>query len=446
MNFKYVNLPDGHGLDDQHLKFLELFDNALVGLKEGVSDKKDIDTIKEEFKKEMADMKNNFDYVKMQEQINEVFARLEGSAPIYTEQQAKEKELHLNNKWIKSMLKKDKEGMEKAVMELKTTVWPAHVLHTGSNSEIDGGVDSQGGYLIPELFLAEVNRFALLGGIARRDMRYLPFSGPGNERKIPTLLGNVTVGWVDEGETKPKTKPTFALVTQELKVLAAMVIMTEEITEDSAINLVTLCSQLIGEAIAVEEDRVFLAGDATDPFLGVINALGTTPAVLAAGLVGTDLRPEHLLAMTVLLTETAVPGSSFYMHREIFAALRAYRSDAVVADDRRGNYLVQSPTGSTPGSIWGYPVVLSDQLPDWDDIQDADEPVLFFGNLGRTCVYGDKMGIRVKLLDQATVTDSDGNLINLAERDMLALRVHKRVGYVPVLPAGICVLHTGPVS
>jgi hypothetical protein len=49
-------------------------------------------------------------------------------------------------------------------------------------------------------------------------------------------------------------------------------------------------------------------------------------------------------------------------------------------------------------------------------------------------------------LDQASVYDADGTLINLAERDMLALRVHKRVGYVPVLPDGIAVLSTGAAS
>ena len=70
----------------------------------------------------------------------------------------------------------------------------------------------------------------------------------------------------------------------------------------------------------------------------------------------------------------------------------------------------------------------------------------FFGNLQKTCVYGDKQGLRVKMLDQASLYDTNGTLINLAEKDMIALRVHKRVGFVAVLPAGIAVLSTGATS
>jgi HK97 family phage major capsid protein len=77
---------------------------------------------------------------------------------------------------------------------------------------------------------------------------------------------------------------------------------------------------------------------------------------------------------------------------------------------------------------------------------DPDLPFLIFGNLQKCVVYGDKQGLRVRVLDQASVYDDNDNLINLAERDMIALRVHKRVGYVIVLPLGIAVLTTGPVS
>ena len=49
------------------------------------------------------------------------------------------------------------------------------------------------------------------------------------------------------------------------------------------------------------------------------------------------------------------------------------------------------------------------------------------------------MGIRTKILTEASLTDSTGDKINLAEHDMIALRAYKRVGYVPVLPDGIAV-------
>jgi len=48
------------------------------------------------------------------------------------------------------------------------------------------------------------------------------------------------------------------------------------------------------------------------------------------------------------------------------------------------------------------------------------------------------------MLDQATITDTDGETaINLAEQDMVAMRFVERVGYVLALPEGIAVLKTG---
>jgi HK97 family phage major capsid protein len=88
--------------------------------------------------------------------------------------------------------------------------------------------------------------------------------------------------------------------------------------------------------------------------------------------------------------------------------------------------------------LWGYPVELTDALPSYSAAA-ADEVFAFFANLQKTCVYGEKMGIRTKILTEASLTDTNGDKINLAEQDMIALRAYKRVGYVPVLPDGIAV-------
>jgi len=464
--FKHIKLPDEHSFDDDHLAFLETIDKAFVQAIEKSINKEDLETAKTELQEKLDEHKNSFKYDEIMEHINAAFKEMEkirAEKPTIDKEEKEAKERSLNNKWIRAFLHKDREGIkavEKEMKELEQKTELEPVLHTGAGSDMLSTDQSQGAYLIPELLLAEVNRFVISGGVARREMRYLPFSGAGNSRYIPTLLTNVTVDWIGEGEAKPKTKPVTSRVEQTLETVAAMVIMTEEILEDSIVDLTSLCGQLLGEAIAAEEDNQFFAGVGA-PWTGIINNPNVVGLALAATVGPIDMRPESLLAMTVAIPEGAVPGSKFYMNRQVWAALCARRSDAVAAGDSRGVFLVQTPGESSPGQIWGFPVVLTESMPsvadlyDVEDINDFepgdddvenDEPFIIFGNLQKCCVYGDKQGIRVKLLDQASVYDENNELINLAEQDMYALRVHKRVGYVCVLPTGICVLSTGAAS
>ena len=457
--FKNIQLPDDHGFDEGALKLLMKLDEALVKSKEGITEKKDLDILKADLEKQIKEIKADFNFGKFQEQLNAIFVKLAdaGIRPLASKEENQRKEKELNGKWLRSFLKKDKVEFAKVEKELKTLEPLMHLGPATGTESTDIGEDyTQGGYLVPSLLLAEVNRFVIDGGIARRDMRYLPFSGPGNSRYIPTLLTNVTVSWIDEGEAKPKTKPYISRVEQTLKKVAAMVILTEEIVEDTVIDLVSFCGQLIGEAIAAEEDDQFFSGTGA-PWTGIINDATITALALAPGVGPLAMRPEALLALTVTIPTGAVKGAKYYMNRQVWAAISARRSDAVAEGDAKGTYLVQTPGQSSPGTIWGFPVVLSEALPsltdlgyavgaDYDADCDPDEPFLFFGNLGKCCAYGDKQGIRVKLLDQASVYDDNDTLINLAEQDMIALRVHKRVGYVTILPDGIVILQTGPSS
>ena len=46
--FKYITIPDDHEFDEDHLKFLQTLDEALVKGQEGVTMKEDLDAIKAE--------------------------------------------------------------------------------------------------------------------------------------------------------------------------------------------------------------------------------------------------------------------------------------------------------------------------------------------------------------------------------------------------------------
>jgi HK97 family phage major capsid protein len=317
-------------------------------------------------------------------------------------------------------------------------------LFTGDMSrfkDVSGLSNAAGGYLIPDELRSEVLRVAEKQyGLARKEMRYLPFTGEGNSRKIPALASSVSVTWTDEAGDKQSTAPTFSIVTQTLKKLAAIVPMTEEIIEDSTINLTALIAELFAEAVAKEEDEQFFNGDGTvwtgilnNGSVNVVNIAGTDPAAVTA---------EDMLALIDGQPTGALEGSKFYMHRSVFSKIRSLREDAVSSGDGAGAYLVSHPTSSAPASIWGYPIELSDAFPAVS-VTGNSKPFIAFGNLKKAAIFGDKQQLRVKLLDQATVNDTtNAATLNLAQQDMIAVRIVERVGYVLALPTAVTVLKT----
>lgn len=300
---------------------------------------------------------------------------------------------------------------------------------------------NRGGYLVPEELRAEVLRIAQAGyGVARSKFQYLPFSGPGNSRKIPTLLSSISVNWTGEGVKKTGTNPTFDLVTQTLKKLAAIIPFTEEILEDSAVNLTQLVAQLFAEAVTKEEDIQFFAGTGA-PWTGILNNGTVNHVDMGAGDDITDLTADDLLDLIDEVPAGALVGAEFLLHRHALSIIRKLK------DPVTGQYIFSRPTDGMPGTIWDYPYTLCEAFPDKTAGLTHNKGIIAFGNFKMACILGDKQQIRAKVLDQATITDGDGvTVLNLAEQDMIALRLEERVGYVLALPDAIAVLKTGASS
>lgn len=292
--------------------------------------------------------------------------------------------------------------------------------------------DSDAGYLIPEELLAEIKRVQQVGyGIARSEMQNLPFSGANNTRKIPTLSSSVILNWVEEGGKIASSKPKFGVVTQTLKKLAGTVILTNEIIEDSAIDLAGLIAKLFAEATQKEEDLQFFNGSGT-PWTGILKNTAVNIVTQTSGDVN-QLTADDLLDMIDATPSGALAGAKFYFHRTILSVLRKLK-------DEQGQYIYQRPQDGTPGQIWDYPYLTVEAFPARSTVTTNTKYILF-GNLKNTCVFGDKGGMRIMFLDQATLTDDDGEtVVNLAEQDMVATRITERVGYVVVLPEGLTVL------
>jgi len=167
-----------------------------------------------------------------------------------------------------------------------------------------------------------------------------------------------------------------------------------------------------------------------------------TTQVMGAGLGFPDITAEDLLDMQDAGLVGAHNGAKYYLHRTIFSYVRKLREDAVSAGDGAGAFIYQRPQGELPGTIWNYPFELVEGMPDKND-NAANKGFVIFGNLKRYAIWGDKGGMKVKILTEATITDTDGQTsINLGQQDMIAYRFVERIGYVLPKPTAIVVLKT----
>ena len=440
--FKHLKIDKSVEFNEDQEKFLQTLDGAFGNiLDQNVKNKEEHEEKFQALQTQLQKMKEDQNYESLQKQLNHIFENLDKvNKPIMDKDAVSKKERELNAKWVRAMLRKDENRMNEIMTELKDF---DPFSHTGTDTTQANYLE-QGSYTIPELFQNEVFRYVEQYGVARRDMRYLPMSGAGNERRLMKKSSAVVISWVDEAGRKPITQGRIAKVTQSLKKLAAVAVFTDEVLEDSAVDLINYTAQLFAEEISKEEDRVFLAGStlASDPFDGILNASDVTTYALPATKKVADITADDLNKAIYELRSEQRSGASWYMSSALFGAIQRLK-------DENNNYIIQQPTGGAPATIWGYPVVISDILPgltndgaDWD----AETPFMFFANLSQTSVYGDKGGIAIKMLMEATLTDADGDTINLAQNDMTAMRVVKRVGYVNVLPEGILVMTTGSAT
>lgn len=233
---------------------------------------------------------------------------------------------------------------------------------------------------------------------------------------MPVLTTLPTAGWVIESATAPEgVKPTAdavwanrTLVAEELAVILPI---HEDVVADATTDLLTELSGLAGQAIGRALDEAVLFGVnkpaswTSDDLLAAAVAASQTVAVVdgpanAADIYGATIAAAGLVAESNWNPTTLIAPVAY---RYAAANIRGTDGHPVLVDN----------------GILGFETVWS-RNGAWD----AAEATAFVVDPTRVRI-GVRQDVTVKFLDQATV-----GTINLAERDMIALRVKARYAYV----------------
>ncbi len=303
------------------------------------------------------------------------------------------------------------------------------------------GTGSAGGFTVPEEFAAEVNRVVEDFGLVAKLARKFPMKS--DTLNIPRLSATVTMYYPGEATSGTASQPTFEQVVLSSKSCVGITPMSNELLADANISVVDLLVELFSEAIGGMLDTQGLTGSGS-PFTGILNDTGVTVVTPANGVGESTFTgaatPDRCRDLIAQVKPWALQGAAFIMHRTVWSIIQQKKASSS-GDYFIGQYnpvvagaaQVQGYPTAMAGTLWGYPVYLSDKMPTTTAVSTK---FIIFGNLKH--VY---MGVRndmaVAISQDATV-GSD----NLFAANMSAVRVVTRHALAVGLPTAFAVLKT----
>lgn len=303
------------------------------------------------------------------------------------------------------------------------------------------GTDSAGGFVVPEEFAAEVNRIVEDFGLVAKLARKFPMKS--DTLNVPRLSASVSVSYPGEATAGTGSQPTFERVQLLSKTIVGLTPMSNELLEDADISVVDLLTELFAEAIAGEMDNQGLAGTGS-PFTGILTDTGVT---VVTGASGDDTftecaTPAYARQLISNVKPWALQGAAFIMHRTVWALMQTVRTVSSTSGDYFGsaynpvvvgNGQTQGYPTAMAGTLWGYPVYLSDKMPTTTAVSTK---FIIFGSLKHLYV-GVRKDMSVSISQEGTIGG-----VSLFETNQSAIRVTSRHAIAVGLPKAFAVLKT----
>jgi len=291
--------------------------------------------------------------------------------------------------------------------------------------------DAQGGYLVPPAeFIAEVQRLEEGYGVALANANVRRTS------RTSVLINKKDAG-VEVYETaelasKTLTGMTFQQVEVSLRKYAGIAPLSDELDEDSAVNVWNELTTDFARAFAKKQDEIMF----NDTTYGITKISGTNVVTITGGSIA-SLTFDNLIDAVHGVPTDSMSNGKFYFHRSVLGTIKKIK-------DENNNYIWQpGPNGSVNGTIWGYPYVLTEVLTavSADALNTA---FIVFGDLKYyTLVLRNVMTLKV--LEEGTVGTGD-DAINLGAQDAKALRAVQRMDGRAIFASAFSVIKTAAVS
>lgn len=214
------------------------------------------------------------------------------------------------------------------------------------------GVDTDGGYLVPEEYDQRIIDILNEENIMRQLGHGLTTSG---EHKINIAATKPAAAWIEEGGALVFSDATFKQILMDAHKLHVAIKITEELLYDNAFNLEGYIITEFGKALANAEEDAFLNGDGTGKPLGLFAEAGGGDIT---GTLTAAIKADDILDLIYALKRPYRKNASFIINDRILATLRKLK-------DTNGAYMWQpSYQAGEPDRLLGYSIHTSAFAPE----------------------------------------------------------------------------------
>lgn len=143
---------------------------------------------------------------------------------------------------------------------------------TGMNE----GIGADGGFTVPVEYASTVIEFGIqaspiLNKVWRVRMKSNSSKWPRLAQTDDSFFGGMVMTWLDEGHAKPEKKIAFEQVSFTAYKCAGIIVLTDELIEDSLINIVNYVTAVGIRAYMYELEHMVIDGTGVGQGLGIIN-------------------------------------------------------------------------------------------------------------------------------------------------------------------------------
>jgi HK97 family phage major capsid protein len=282
------------------------------------------------------------------------------------------------------------------------------------------GVNSAGGFLVPEILENDLIDLRLEYGVFRAQANVVPMRSDVHTR--PRRTGGLTANFVGEGSAGTKSQKTWDAVNLTAKKLMVLAISSTELNEDAIISVGDDLAGEIVYAFSQKEDECGFNGDGTSAYGGIEGVTHRLTSINGvddgAGLVlGTgSLFGSYALADF----HNAVARVPSYARRNAKWYCSPTFNDSVMQTliTALGGTTASDVVNGARAMFLGYPVVLTEVMP----TEPADSQVAcLFGDLRKAADFGDR---RQTTITFATSGMCDG--VDLFSTDQVGIRGTER--------------------